>query len=197
MTLKLSLILCIGLMLVHPSDIHWEMTKDDGMITTYIGSESGTGLRPTRSIMLVNEPLEKVYNTIMNIERYPKWVPYCGSARVLERSDSTIHFYQVLEMPMVKNRDIVIRAEVEQIANGIRISMTAAPDKAKKNADMIRITDFTAVYTITKRQHDNRTLIELTNRVDPGGYIPTFAINWASKSQPYETFSNLKREIIR
>ena len=35
----------------------------------------------------------------------------------------------------------------------------------------------------------------MENEVDPGGYIPTFALNWASRSQPHETFSNLKKHI--
>ncbi len=144
--------------------------------------------------MSVKRSVEQVYATILDIEKYPSWVPYCADASVLERSDSTIYFYQLLDMPLVKNRDIIIKAEIMELDNGLQVTMVAAPDKIKKDPDAIRITDFSAVYSITSKD-SHSTLVELTNRVDPGGYIPNFAINWASRSQPYETFSNLKREI--
>lgn len=195
--LKFSMISLMSVLLSVSADIKWEMTKDDGIITTYIGDNSGTGLRPTRSTMLVNQPIEKAFGTIMNINRYPAWVPYCGEARILEQSDSTMLFYQVLDMPMVKNRDIVIKAVIKEIDNGLQISMTSAPEMAKEDPDAIRITDFSAVYTLTNQESDTSTRIELTNRVNPGGYIPTFATNWASRTQPYQTFNNLKRELTR
>lgn len=40
-----------------------------------------------RHTMLVAQPAERVYDVVADVERYPRFVPGCERARVVERSD--------------------------------------------------------------------------------------------------------------
>lgn len=171
----------------------WVLTKDKNLITTYIGTPDQNGLRPTRSVMVVKGNAEKVLSAILDISTYPSWIPYCTETKVLDRpNDSTFYYYQFMDMPLVKNRDLILKVTTSKITNGYNISMQVAADHIPEIEDAVRIGIFTGDYSITQLSETDSTQIMLYNKVDPGGFIPTFALNWASRSQPFETFSNLK-----
>jgi len=189
--------MCLSVSLPLPKD-HWEVTKDKDGIVTYIGLPDGKGLRPTRSVMSVDRPVAEVVKSILDFGSYPNWVPYCSNSSTIDHfADTLIYFYQVLDMPLIKNRDIVIKVAVHENEEGtIGIRMDSAPTHIESKPSALRISKFWGEYSIQTDKVSGLTVVELVNQVDPGGFIPTFAINWASRSQPHETFSNLREQIL-
>ena len=96
---------------------------------------------------------------------------------------------------LVKNRDLIVKVTTTRTPEGYTISMQVAPEHIPLNDDAVRISIFAAEYSLVQQAGTDSTEIMLYNKVDPGGFIPTFALNWASRSQPFETFSNLKAHI--
>lgn len=192
----LLLIAFIPFILVN-SGKKWTETKNKNEITTYIGTANETGLRPTLSVMHIAQSPNETLKAILDFDSYHHWVPYCENSHTVEHvSDSLYYFYQLLDMPIIKNRDIIVRVEI--ITKGheeYQIRMTSSPDYIERDPDAIRIGLFKADYSILKNEGTGKTVVQMENEVDPGGYIPTFALNWASRSQPHETFSNLKEHI--
>lgn len=176
----------------------WVLTKDKNRISTYIGNPDQNGLRPTRSVMAVKGSPEMVVKAILDIASYPSWIPYCEKTEVLDRpNDSTFFYYQFMDMPLVKNRDLILKVTTSHTPTGYSISMQVAPDHIPVDEDAVRIAIFTGDYTIEQQPGADSTLITFENKVDPGGLIPAFALNWASRSQPHETFSNLKEHMAK
>ena len=101
-----------------------------------------------------------------------------------------------MDMPLVKNRDLIVKVRTSSTTDGYRINMTVEPEHIPLDEDAVRIEIFSAQYEITQME-GGKTKISMENKVDPGGFIPTFALNWASRSQPFETFSNLKEQILK
>ncbi|MBI1286888.1 MAG: hypothetical protein GC178_04850 [Flavobacteriales bacterium] len=173
----------------------WVLTKDKNRISTYIGNPGQNGLRPTRSVMAVSGSPEMALKVILDIASYPRWIPYCESTKMLDRpNDSTFFYYQFMDMPLVKNRDLIVKVISSKIASGYSITMRVAPDHIPVDEDAVRIAIFTGDYTIEQQGTDS-TLITFDNMVDPDGLIPDFVLNWASRSQPFKTFSNLKEHM--
>lgn len=194
--LKLNAVLVSALLLSSYGG-PWTITKDKDLIKTYIGVGDENGLKPTRSEMIVNASPSKVLKVIQDIPNYTEWIPYCEETKVLDRlNDSTFHYYQFMDMPLVKNRDLIVKVRTSSITDGYRINMTVAPEHIPLDEDAVRIAVFSAQYEITQME-GGKTKISMENKVDPGGFIPTFALNWASRSQPFETFSNLKEQILK
>ena len=196
--MKSSLLILSAFLLFAPGG-PWTLTRDKHEIKTYIGAPNGTGLRPTRSIMTIVETPEQAVAAIVDFDQYEDWVPYCSDGKLLEKqNDSTYYFTQLLDMPLIKNRDIVIKSIIHhRISGGYEIEMIIAPTYIPVDPDAIRIEHFTAFYSIYKDEITGKTIVALDNEVDPGGYVPTFAVNWANRSAPHEVFTNLKAHISK
>ena len=96
-------------------------------------------------------------------------------------------------MPLIKKRDIIIKVLTRsRIAGGYELEMSISPDYIPVDPDAIRIESFSAFYSIYRDEASGKTTVALDNEVDPGGYVPTFALNWANRSAPHEVFTNLK-----
>ncbi len=190
--------ICFGIA-VASAGKKWTETKNKNSITTYIGPANNTGLRPTLSVMKVDQSPDETLKAILDFDSYHHWVPYCENSYTVDHvSDSLYYFYQLLDMPIIKNRDIIVKVEISSIhQGGYRLNMTSAPEYIETDPDAVRIGLFRADYTIEKDSTSTQTIVKMENEVDPGGYIPTFALNWASRSQPHETFSNLKEHISK
>lgn len=199
--IKSTAVLLVGLFpfFALNSGVTWKETKNKNDIKTYIGTPNGTGLRPTLSVMNVPQTPNETLTAILDFDSYHHWVPYCENSHTVDHiSDSLYYFYQLLDMPVIKNRDIIVKVEISKInSEGYHIKMTSSPDYIELDPDAIRIGLFRAEYAIRKDDATGKTTVSMENEVDPGGYIPTFALNWASRTQPHETFSNLKAHIAK
>lgn len=147
--------------------------------------------------MNISQSPEETLRAILDFDSYHHWVPYCENSHTVKKvTDSLYYFYQLLDMPVIKNRDIIVKVEISELeSKGYNIKMTSVPDYIERDPDAIRIGLFKASYSITQNTGSGKTMVSMENEVDPGGYIPTFALNWASRSQPHQTFSNLKEHI--
>ena len=190
------LALLLSLTLLSDLSGPWTLTKDKDQIATYIGKPDENGLKPTRSVMKIAGSPDMVLERLQDIASYPSWIPYCERTEVLDRpNDSTFYYYQFMDMPLVKNRDLIVKVTTTRTPAGYSINMQVAPEHIPLNDDAVRISIFAAEYSLVQQAGTDSTEIMLYNKVDPGGFIPTFALNWASRSQPFETFSNLKAHI--
>ena len=112
------------------SESNWTETKDKNDIVTYIGSANETGLKPTLSVMNLSQSPDETLAAILDFDSYHHWVPYCENSHTVEKiSDSLYYFYQLLDMPVIKNRDIIVKVEISEFENdGYNIKMTSVPD---------------------------------------------------------------------
>lgn len=175
---------------------NWVVTKSKEGITTYVSANESSNA-PTKSEMIVDAPLNKTISTITNIDNYTKWVPYCKKSYCIEQvSDSVKYCYQLISAPMVKDRDVVSRMTVQKInENCYQIIITSFPNYIAKKNNTIRIEQLNTVYLV-KAISKTKTFISQENKVSLGGSIPDFMVSWANKSQPFETFKNLRETIV-
>lgn len=198
--MKASSIICVLLLsktMPLETKQNWILTKNKEGISTYVSSTEGSN-PPTKSEMIVNVSTKKVVNAIVNIESYPKWVPYCKKSYCIEKvSDSVKYCYQLISAPMIKDRDVVSRMTTRKVDDSTyQITFTSFPNYIDKKNGVIRIERLNTIYII-KALENGKTKIIQENSVSLGGEIPEFLINWANKNQPYETFKNLRDNIIQ
>lgn len=137
--------LLLSLALVSDLSGPWTLTKDKDQITTYIGKADENGLKPTRSVMKVAGSPDMVLEKLQDIASYPNWIPYCERTKVLSRpNDSTLYYYQFMNMPLVKNRDLILKVTTSGTATGYKISIQVAPEHIPVNDDAVRINIFSA-----------------------------------------------------
>lgn len=174
----------------------WVVTQCKNGITTYQSTAEESNC-PTRSEMIVNAPIRKVTGVIADINNYKNWVPYCKTSKCVDAvSDNEKYCYQLISVPMIKDRDVVFRMTVKKTdETNYTIRITSSPAYLPKSKNALRIEHLLTTYTVTAVS-DKQTKIVQENSVALGGSIPDFMLNWANKNQPYETFKALRTEIV-
>lgn len=173
----------------------WMETTQRNGIVTYVGQKNHRGIRPTRASMVLEASQKEVLEVIYGIDEYTDWVPKCADAKKLEsKLDSNIYFYQVFEAPFIKDRDLITRIESSESGSVQTVRMISEPYKGKTAWGKVRIKHFKAEYTITDLGN-GFAKVEMQSEIDMEG-IPSFLLNWANESQPFETFSRLREQIL-
>lgn len=176
-------------------DGKWTASTQGNGIETFLGPKSSSGIRPTKASMVLNCRPDRILEVIYGIDHYTEWVPKCAEAsRIESKLDGNIYFYQVYAAPFIKDRDLITRVETRQIAGTTQVILSSEPYIERSFSDKVRIKHFKAIYTITELANGH-TKVELQSEIDMEG-IPSFLLNWANESQPFETFSRLREQVL-
>ena len=128
--------------------------------------------------------------------KYPTWVYKCkDSEKIAAINDSEYHYYLVTDMPYpLTNRDLVVHAKNWSLNNTFFSQSTATPEFISKKEGFVRVPRFASFWKVTETS--NSTIeIEYEASTDPGGYLPSWAINLGITKGPYNTMNSLKQEV--
>jgi hypothetical protein len=139
--------------------------------------------------------LRRLATQLMDVEGYKDWVDRNRESRVIERVNDTLqYYYAIIELPALKDRDLVARFTIHQDrATGVVTTVaTGAPDKYPPDRRFERIPDFTNTWTFTPLPGGNV-------RVEYRGVVPddwTYALAksfvWTGL---HRTLGNLRAQV--
>src|SRR5262245_5567213 len=91
--------------------IPWEEVAKDNGITIYSREFPGSDVREMNAQGTIDARPEEVWKAIRDYPNYTKTMPYTAEAKVLqsEEDGKVIYFYSRLDLPLVDNRDYVIK----------------------------------------------------------------------------------------
>ena len=174
----------------------WTLLKSKDNISSYSGEAGKNGITPTRVDMIVHAAPERVVRVISDMDKYKLWVPYCKTSFFVQKpSDTLCYGYQRMSAPLIKDRDVALRCSVVKTGDErYEVLIEAVPELVKTEEHAVRIKYLITRYKIY-RDPSGATHVDQVNEVDIGGSIPTFLVNWLSRSQPYETCESLRKVI--
>jgi hypothetical protein len=139
--------------------------------------------------------LRRLATQLMDVEGYKDWVDRNRESRVIERVNDTLqYYYAIIELPALKDRDLVARFTIHQDrATGVVTTVaTGAPDKYPPDRRYERIPDFTNTWTFVPLPGGNV-------RVEYRGVVPddwTYALAksfvWTGL---HRTLANLREQV--
>jgi hypothetical protein len=141
---------------------------------------------------------EKLIGIIHNPKRWKFWIDDLDEGKLLEKK-SDFHFIFLQEIDAmwpVKNREIVFESIISRVGpSQILLEMKSVNHpSAPIKSGRVR-----AKVTYTKYRIDplegNRMQVTFENLSDPGGRIPNFMVDWASKSFPVSIIEGLRKEM--
>lgn len=197
MTLLRTLLLLLICLFSNNSNAQvWKKALDKNGIQVYTATNANSKYDYTKSIMQINGTIQKAIDVLFNFEAYPNWVPYCIASKTVKRiSDSEFVYHAVLDIPFVKNRDLVIRIKKKSIGlNSFILELSHDNSMVAISKDYVRMPFYYGKYTITEKEK-NILSITLENSYDPGGTIPSFLVNMSKTDSPYKMFKSLRERI--
>jgi len=182
--LKMILVTSCSALLYGQAAGEWKPVLEEGGVRAYARQLPGTGLLEFRSTAVIPAPIEVVGTVLRDVEGLKRSSKNCLEARILQyKSSNDYSFYVAYGMPIpFAHRDVIIHATTRyDLKKGRAIcELQAQPDALPPKAGYVRIRDFRAQFVIEYLARD-KTGIVYTSRVDPGGNIPDFLINYTSK----------------
>src|SRR5438132_1202630 len=101
----------VAMLLAGSGEAAWEEAAKDNGITIYSREVPGSEVREMKAIGLIDAKPQEVWKAIRDYPAYTRTMPYTLEAKVLGREDGerVTYFYSRLDLPLVDNRDYVLK----------------------------------------------------------------------------------------
>lgn len=185
-------------------DPQWKLVSDRNGVQVFVRHTEQSRLKTFRGVTRFTLPDEYALAAVLNdYPTHPKWLYMIDSSTELRRDSPLRRYLHVTtDLPWpLDDRDTVIEVNVRQrltpAEESIIITMENRPGLAPVREDYVRIPELKGMFKF--RRLDDKGLTEATYEVvlDPGGYIPGWAVNILARDIPYFTLDRLRRFVLR
>lgn len=175
---------------------NWSLKKDQDSIQVYTAHAEGSKFKRIRADFTIRTTREKLFDKLLNADRYVDWQYNTLYSKVLERvTPKEIIYYNEVDAPWpVANRDLVIRLKIEENPSEsfFRILTLSEPGSVAVKDGIIRVPSSKGEWKVTD-SGNGRLQVRFEMQIDPGGDVPAWLVNLTSSMAPYQTFLNLKK----
>lgn len=185
-------------------DPEWKLVSDRNGVQVFVRDTETSRLKTFRGVTRFVLPDEYALAAVLNdYDNHPKWLYMIDSSRELRRDSPLRRYLHVTtDLPWpLDDRDTAIEVTVKQRLTpqeeAIIITMENRPGLMPVQPDYVRIPELKGLFKF--RRLNNTGLTEATYEVvlDPGGYVPGWAVNILARDIPYFTLDRLRRFVMR
>ena len=170
----------------------WELKKDQDSIKVYI-RDVDDNTKEYLAETIINSDIDKIFKTITDFDNSYRWMYKLNSSKILEKSDTLMYVYFVVDMNWpLKNRDLISDAVITQNENKIRIVMNSYPDYMPEKEKLIRIKQSRSIWNLEKID-DEYTKVALQSYAVVEG-IPTFIMDLFILDSPMYSMTQLRNK---
>ena len=194
----LLLSVCFSSVQVATASSSWEKVKTDSGVVVY--EKKINGKIAFRGVGEITGEPAKLVGILENPDRWKHWIDKFKSGRLLEKkSDFHKVFYQSFNSPFpVSDRDLVYESKItrNKQTGTVVVEMRSIRHSRAPKTVGVRVNLIYSTYKIEPRA-GNKMKVTFESLSDPGGAIPGFMVNWATRSYPITLFEGLRKEIRR
>jgi len=180
----------------------WEELFTEEGIKVWKREIPGTSLVEFRGRGLVEAPIRRLAAIIRHDERKVEWMQNCVNAFTVEHygpGHMASYNRTGSPVPLVSDRDVVVEGKTQMFPAEKRVLVHFEKiDHAKMPPidGVVRMPRLRGYWDM--KQIDGHTT-ELTYQIqaDPGGLLPKWVVNWASKKLPYHTIANARKQVVK
>ena len=176
----------------------WEIIETREKATLYRHPWPKGGISTFKVDMEMDASADELLSIITDVRSYQRWVPYCRKVEILKKTGTgSFIYYFAMDLPWpASNREWVNKLTVSRNAadNSIRVSFMAVDYFYPKSNRYIRVKKHIAHWILIPIS-PGRTRSIWQWCTDPGGHLPDWRIEWASRDQVMESIKKI-REIL-
>ena len=181
----------------------WERVSDKDGIVVQRRSVDGSKLKEFRGRGLIQAPIGRVLAVIRDADRRAEWMPACGDSHLVEEdlaARTQIAYHRTKAPWPVSDRDSVNRAVMLVEPDKHRVYMPFEAITLPKIAPVkgvVRMPSMRGHWILIPVDGGRATDAEYQVFADPGGSLPDWLANLASKTLPRETIEGLRKQVAR
>ena len=187
-----------GFLLTNPLfSQNWELEKDKEDIQIYTRTVAGYAIKEYKATTTLKTTVAKLTNLLKDHENLKSWFVKCPMSKLLRKvSEDEYYVYFLNDAPWpVSDRDNITKMTFELLDNGTQlIHLVGVPDYIPEKPDIVRLPSMQAKWIFEPQANG---MVKITQQVlaDLGGKIPGWLANFAIVDAPFETLSNLRKEL--
>ena len=178
----------------------WQLRKSENGINIYTRKLPGASIDELKTEYTLHTSLSSIAAVLLDASSYPAWIYACEEGKILTQVTPTDQFqYQKINMPApFSDRDAVIHFTIWQdsVTGIVHTHSLAAPDYVPQKAGIVRLSTFDATYQLIPLPNGDVQIIYML-RMDPGGYIPDWLVNWTIITGPYESTLKMQKQVAK
>jgi START domain-containing protein len=183
------------------ADSPWEPVSNKDGITVARRKVEGSNLKEFLGRGVIDAPITRVLAVIRDADRRGEWMPNCGGAYLVEENMTTrtqLAYFRTKAPWPVSDRDSVNRAEMLVQPDKHRVYLpfeAIAVAKVPPVKGVVRMPFLRGHWILTPVEGGRATEAEYQVWANPGGSLPDWLANLASKTLPRETIAGLRRQV--
>lgn len=177
----------------------WKQIDDTDGVRVWERSVEGSSFVEFRGRGMVGAPMPRVLAVLRDQDRKTEWMERCVSNRAIAyASTNRMTVYHRIGSPFftISDRDVVldVRGELDEANRTITIRFESTTHKSVPEQDgAVRMPKLKGHWRMTAKGDD--TEVEYQVAADPGGALPAFVVNWASRGIPLNTLRGLRKQL--
>ena len=176
----------------------WKLKSEKDGIFIYLRTFPDSKFKAVRVVVELDASLSQMVAVLMDVEAGVDWVYATKSCKLLKQvSPSELYYYSEVNIPWpAANRDFIAHLSVVQDAKTkvVTVYGPTVPEFVPMKKDIVRILHSEGKWIVSP-SGAHKVKVEYTLRVDPGGNLPAWLVNLFAAKGPYESFTNLRRQL--
>ncbi|MCX8122536.1 MAG: START domain-containing protein [Spirochaetes bacterium] len=178
----------------NPWKLIYEGEEDKATVKIYTRDIPGSPYKEFKGVSYSDIPFDVALKVIQDYNNYHKWYGMCDALYAISvRNPKDIDMYFVLDLPVVTDRDVVVKVESgwDQAKGVAWVNMTSVNDSEyKKDSGLVRMTSLKGRWDIIKKDENHVEVIYQVH-AELGGSLPAWVVNIAAKDQPLKTLKGV------
>jgi hypothetical protein len=196
------MVLCLAAVSLSAQAQEWE-TIATGPIVIKVRSWPGSAVREVWAEGDMEVEVQDIQAAVMDAEAYPRFMPYIKESRFIGQADANGSgiVYTRMEPPIVQKRDCVLKVTlkkgVDEDGQGTFANRwEALPDHLPTRTNVVRLRTNEGSWE-ARPTSSGHSHVTYRFAVDPGGWLPSFAVNIGHKTGVMDAFRAIEREARR
>lgn len=181
----------------------WQPEREGKDVRVDFREYPGSAVPEFRAVVTIDASRSRVVSVMTDFGAWPEWVYGCSHAAVLQTIGYTeAYVYQVTELPIVRDRDMLMHAEMMTTDDEMVIEVESVPDYCENNersacrvpneSNLVRVTELSATFRIRRLDND-QVEVSWQQHLEPGGHIPAWATRLLLVRVPVWSLRQLKQ----
>jgi len=174
---------------------NWELKKERDGMKAYTTASGDNPVKSFKVVTTINSSMDCLYATITDYDHYVDMVKELSELEVLEKSDTSVITYSIIDMPWpFDDRDVV--TAIKTVKNGNTITLTSSridyPNKPVRS-HVVRMSEYSEQFLL-ESINENEIRLTLVGRADIGGAIPAWVQNMFIIDGPLDFVETIKKK---
>jgi|SRR3972149_843608 len=192
----LSAAIVIALTPLKAEEEEWRFVCEADGITIHKRIKEGTTFIEFKSTGVLHGEISDYQSVILDTEIMPDWAPQCSEARNVERVNEreTIIYVACNGVWPVADRDYIAKRTITTYPkkSTVHVNINLIENQNAPDIKSRVHIPYLQCCWILKRIDPVNTHVELYACVDPGGWLPSWLVNWGYRRIPYRYLKNLE-----